>query len=95
MPVTLVTFEEVSMRTITYDGHKIEVSGMSLTGMERVLYDGREVSSKHSVTGSTHMFRVNEHGEDIQYEVELRTRWHGLASWCTVRRKGEVIYSDR
>lgn len=83
------------MKTIMYKGHKIEIPGMSLTGKETVLYDGRVVSSKRSVTGATHIFRVNEEGEDVQYEIEIGTRWHGFSSWCTVRRKGEIIYSDR
>lgn len=83
------------MKSIIYKGHKIEISGWSLTGKEKVLYDGNVVSSKYSVCGSTHIFRVNEEGEDILYEVELGTRWHGFGWWCTVRRKGEVIFTDR
>ena len=83
------------MKTITYDGHKIEVSGMSLTAMEEVLYDGATVSKKRSVTGSTHIFNVKENEEEIQYEVEIGTKWHGFSAWTTVRRNGKIIFSDR
>ena len=83
------------MKTITCNSHKIEISGANITGKERVLYDGKEVSSKHSLTGSTHIFRVNEDGEDVQYEVEISLRWHGLNAWTIVRRKGEIVFSDR
>lgn len=83
------------MKTITYNGHKIEVSGLHPLGKEQIIYDGKIVSSKHSMFGATHVFRVNEDGEDVQYDVEIGTRWHGFAAWCTVRRKGEIIFSDR
>ena len=83
------------MKTVFHQGHKIEVPGMSLMGREKVLYDGREVSSKVSMTGATHVFRVIENGEEVQYEVEIGTRWHGFTSWATIRRNGVLIYSDR
>lgn len=82
------------MKTIIYKGHKIEFSN-TLTGKETVLYDGKVMSSKHSLFGATHVFVVKEEGEDIQYEVETNTRWHMCSYWCIVRRKGEVLYSDR
>lgn len=83
------------MKTIFYKGHKIEVPGMSATGMERILYDGKAVSAKRSLTGATHVFRVTEGGEEVQYEVELGTRWHGFTAWATIRRNGVTIYTDR
>ena len=83
------------MKTIIYDGHKIEVSSMSITAKEEIKYDGKVVSSKRSITGSTHIFNVIENEDNIQYEVEIGTRWHGCSSWNTVRRNGMVIFSDR
>ena len=80
------------MKTIVYNSHKIEIQGWF---KERVFYNGTEVSSKVSVLGSTHVFRVSEDGEDIQYDVQLGTRWHGCSWWCEVRRQGIVIYTDR
>jgi hypothetical protein len=83
------------LKTIMYSGHKIQTPGMSLTGKEEVKYDDRIVSSKYSMLGATHIFSVQEDDENIQYEIELGTRWHGLGMWTIVRRNGVVIYSDR
>ena len=83
------------MRTIVYNGHQIQLPGMSLTGKEEVKYDGEVVSKKHTAFGGTHIFRVKEGGEDVDYEVEIGTRWHGLSQWYVVRRNGIVIHTDR
>jgi hypothetical protein len=83
------------MKTIVYNGHQIQLPGASLTGKEEVKYDGKVVSSKHTVFGGTHVFRVKEDGEDVDYEVEIGTRWHGFSQWYVVRRNGKVIYTDR
>ena len=85
----------MAKKTVSHNGHLIEVPGTSLTGKEEVRYDGRVVSSKHSVTGATHVFSVEEDGERVQYEVEIGTRWHGMSAWSTVRCEGKVIFSDR
>ena len=82
------------VKTITYDGHKIEVS-ISIFAKEEIKYDGKVMSSKYSVTGSTHIFNVIENDDNIQYEVESGIRWHGFSLWNTVRRNGMVIFSDR
>ena len=83
------------MKTIAYKGHNIQIQEMSLTGVEKVLYDGKQVSFKRTMTGGTHIFTVKEDGEDVVYEVEIGLRWHGFTSWSVVRRNGVVIYSDR
>ena len=80
------------MKTIMYNGHKLEIKGL---GREKVYYDGQEMSSRLSMFGASHVFRVKEAGEDVQYEVIFGTRWHGCSYWCEVRRKGEIIYTDR
>jgi hypothetical protein len=87
--------KEAPLKTVVYGGHKIEIPEASLTGKEEVRYDGKVVSHKHSVFGATHMFRVQEDGEDVQYEVELGARWHHLSNWTVVRRNGNIIYTDR
>jgi hypothetical protein len=40
------------MKTIVHDGHKIETRAW---GTEKVSYDGRQVSSKNSIMGATHV----------------------------------------
>lgn len=80
------------MKTIIHNDHKIEIKGW---GKEKIFYDGKEVSSKWSTTGGTHVFRVVEEDEEVQYEVTFGTRWHGFSYWCEVRRKGGIIYTDR
>lgn len=84
------------MKTIMSNGHKIEVLESSPTGLERVLYDGKEVSSKRAMLGSTHTFNVREGNEDVFYEVEIGVG--GLLPprpYTTVRRNGKIIFTDR
>ena len=83
------------MKTIVYNQHQIQLPGFSPIGKEEIKYDGRVVSSKHTMTGGTHIFRVREGEEDVDYEVEIGTRWHGFTAWYVVRRNGKVIYTDR
>ena len=83
------------MRTIIYGNHTIKVKATSLTGREDIHYDDQLVSSKHSMFGTTHLFSVKEDGENVQYEVEIGVRWHGMSNWAIVRRNGIIIYSDK
>ena len=83
------------MKTIVYNGHTIQLPGQSLTGKEEIKYDGRVVSSKHTMFGGTHVFSIKEDEEDVNYEVEIGTRWHGFSCWYVVRRNGKIIYTDR
>jgi len=83
------------MKTVMCGEHKIEIKDMSLTTKEVIRYDGKVVSSTHSMTGSTHIFSVREGADDVQYDVELGLRWHGFSGWAVVRRNGKVIYTDR
>jgi hypothetical protein len=80
------------MKTVVYNNHKTEIK---MVDKEKIFCDGKEVSSKWSATGATRVFRVVEDGGDIQYEVVIGTCWHVLTYWCEVRRKGEIIYTDR
>lgn len=83
------------MKIVKYGRHTIEVHDMSLTGKETVRYDGKVASEKRSVSGTTHIFSVNEEGQEVTYEVEIGVRWHWLSAYCVIRRNGVVIYSDR
>ena len=78
--------------TVMYKGHKIEISNLA---KEKVIYDEKEVSTKVTVAGGTHIFTVNEDGKPIQYEVTLGVRWHWMSNWHEVRRNGVLIFTDR
>ncbi len=80
------------MKTIISNGHRVEIKGW---GKERIYYDGQEMSGKWSMMGSSHVFRVQEDGQEVQYEVAIGIRWHGCSYWVEVRRSGELIYTDR
>ena len=80
------------MRTIVYGGHTIQVKTF---GTEKIHYDGQLVSSKNSWSGATHIFSVKEDAENVQYEVEIRSRALGLDDCVIVRRNGIIIFSDR
>ena len=80
------------IKTVRYQGHNIEIKALV---WEKIFYDGKEVSNKLSLTGTTHSFRVMEDGEEVHYEVTIGTRWHCLSWWAEVKRKGETIYTDR
>ena len=80
------------MTTIISDGHKIEIKG---SPGEIIYYDDREVSNKFSIAGSTHVFRVKEAEVDVQYEVNLGSRWHGFSWWCEVRKLGVIIFTNK
>lgn len=80
------------MKTIIYNGHKIEVKGLF---KDAVYYDGKEVSSKWSMASSVHIINVIEDNEPIQYEVTMSVRWHCLYYWVEVRREGKLIFTDR
>jgi hypothetical protein len=81
------------MKTIMYNGNRIDAPGSTLTGVEAIRYNGEIVSSRWSVLGAKHDFEVEEKGEAVRYEVRIGTRWTGFAT-CTVLRNGEMLYSD-
>ena len=81
------------MKTIIHNGNTIQAPGSTLTGMERVYHNGVLVSSKRSILGARHQFSVDESGESALYDVRIGTRWTGFAS-CTIRRNGELLFSD-
>ena len=79
--------------TIMHDGHRIQVEWSVWTGKEKVLYDGRIVSDKQTVTGGTHIFIVEENLESIQYEVSFGFGFTSPS--IEVRRNGIIIYTSR
>lgn len=85
------------MKTIVYNGHRIQLPEMNLTTKrkKKVKYDGKVVSSKHSIFSGSYVFRVKEDEEDVDYEIEIGMRGCILGLWYVVRRNGKVIYTDR
>lgn len=79
----------MTMKTIMYNGHRIDVK---LLFTEKVFYDGRQMTSKFTVFGGTHVFRVEEDGESVTYEIEIHSGF--MAPWIKIRRNGIVIYTD-
>lgn len=86
--------DTLGMKTIVYNGHRIDAPGSTLTGLDVVRYDGNVVSSKRSVLGANHPFEMEENGETVQYLVSIGTRWHGFSATCKIFRNGELLFSD-
>ncbi|MBI3502263.1 MAG: hypothetical protein HY063_10765 [Bacteroidetes bacterium] len=78
----------------TQNNNTIEIEN-SLTGKETIKHNGKEVSSKRTMMGGIHIFKVNEDNEEVQYEVDIKSRWHGFGHYVTIRRKGELIFSNK
>ncbi|MDE2996310.1 MAG: hypothetical protein OXT73_06180 [Bacteroidota bacterium] len=83
------------MRTVIHNGHTIQIPGMTLSGREDVRYNGKIVSSKWSILGAEHQFEVVENGQPVTYEVKLGMRWYGCTGWASLKRQGELLFSDR
>lgn len=84
-------------KIVVYD-HEIMVDpSWANTPIEKVYYDGREVSSKPSVFGASHRFEVFEGFEQAVYEVDIGVRSLlplPLAS-VTIRRNGKLVFTDK
>jgi hypothetical protein len=80
-------------KVLHYRGHRIEIkSGFSDT----VHYDGRKVSSTiSSGDKTTHVFTVDEEGEEAQYVIVMVAKSPLQLTWrCEVRRNGRLIFAD-
>ncbi|EDM27021.1 hypothetical protein LNTAR_07249 [Lentisphaera araneosa HTCC2155] len=60
-------------------------------GIETILIDGTEEVSKFSVTGGVYNFTIGESKVEVDYFYRLG----GLAIGVTIRKDGEVYYSDK
>ena len=84
------------MKTVqTSTGNTLTAKVNPFTGRESLLYNGIEMAGKLSAFGGTHIFTVNENGENVQYEGRFGMRWHGASWWVELRREGKIIFSDR
>jgi hypothetical protein len=60
------------MRYLTYftaQDHRIDIRNGAFSGVEKIYYDGKLVSSKWSLFGSKHSFEIIEDNETVLYEV--------------------------
>lgn len=77
--------------TFYFNGHRIDVNWSSWSGFEEVLYDGRLVSKKHSLSMKGHLdFSVVEGGESVQYGININGM--EIPIDVEVRRNGVLIY---
>ncbi len=65
---TFKVSERQHMKTLFYNGHKIEVH---CWGAKKVLYDNKLVASKHSMLGGALSFEIEEGAEIATYEVQI------------------------
>jgi hypothetical protein len=79
--------------TVQHNGHTIQVQREGL-GNETISYDGRVVSNKRTLNGTNHDFSIVEGGEQISYQVTIGIPLVGKVQ-VTIRRNGQVIYSQR
>ncbi|MGL5892321.1 MAG: hypothetical protein ACRC3B_20680 [Bacteroidia bacterium] len=80
---------------ITTPGNKIIEVVNTITGKEKILYNGNLVAAQRTVAGGIHLFTVTENNETVNYEVEIMLRWHGLGYYVNVRRNGLMIFSNK
>ena len=74
---------------ISYGDHEIEIIAY---GTKNIFYDGELISLKKFFSGSSHIFSVRENGENVQYEIRVGLKWHGLQEKISIRRNGRIIY---
>ena len=72
-----------------YNGNEISVHN-NLWGVEKVKYNGQEMTSQFSVLGGVHHFEVTEDGENVEYEVRLKLSMIVGVSF-SVWRNGEPL----
>lgn len=65
------------------------------TGFEKIYLDNAPVSSKWSAGGGLHLFQRDTDAGLAKYEVDINLRWHWCGKSVTVRKNGEVIFSNR
>jgi hypothetical protein len=80
---------------IFHKTHEIKVDPQwAFTPIEKVYYDGKEVSSKMSILGARHYFTIIEEGDNIRYEAEVTPNLITGAN-VTVRRNGDIMFTNK
>lgn len=77
------------MQTISINGHTIRVRTLP---SEVIFESGQEVSRKVTFFGATHLYRVEEDGEIVEYEI--KTWFSFLRTYIQISRNGVVVYDQ-
>ena len=78
--------------TITLGDNKIELHNSSF-GKETVKVNGEEVSSKHSILGTSHNFTISENGKSV--DCKLVTGYNGSGIYIDLFKDGKPIIETR
>ncbi len=85
-------------RRVSVGNHRVAVDpSWANTPIEKVWYDGKEVSARMSVFGASHQFEVVEDGIIVAYEVDIGATSDFIfpRPYVTVRRNGKIVFSDK
>jgi len=85
------------VRYVFYENHTIKIGVMVFMGRLVIIYDEEEIYSANlkSIVGKGFGFDVREGSMKVRYFVEVGLKTLGLKNWVTVKRNGDLIYSDR
>lgn len=103
------TMGKITRQISTGTGHKILVNIGDFVGSIEVFYDGQQVGS--AMNGQPHLgkarceFQAEERGEAVRYECEAffsmkikilsLNLFSNYNAYLTIRRNGDIIYSDQ
>jgi len=79
------------MATVIVGKHTIEAKN-SILGIETVSYDSQVKSKSASLRGRTHRFTVEEDGQQVAYEVDVKVGFTG--THLCIRRNGMTVFTD-
>lgn len=78
--------------SILINGHQIEAEN-TWSAKEIVRYDGRVVSERRSIWGSSHFFHVHEENNLVNYEVTFTPSFIDRIT-IIIRRNGTIVFSN-
>lgn len=97
---------KITRQISTGTGHSILVNIGDFVGSIEVFYDGQKVGS--AMNGQPHsgkagcVFQAEERGETVRYECEAvfsikltLSLFSNYNAYLTIRRNGDIIYSDQ
>ena len=79
------------MPQVQVGNHILEINN-SIWGTETVKYDGELKAKGYSFIGRSYLFRVEEDGEEITYEVEFKLALFG--AHYIIRRNGVAVFTS-
>jgi hypothetical protein len=83
------------LKTIIHNNNKIEIQDKPLIGEEVIFYNNKLIPPMGTFGNVTNVFVVFEQGSYVQYDVEFSLRWHCMGFKTTIKRREEIIYSDK